>query len=526
MKRPANWLRVQRHQPPTSFPPPSAAPLAASEWGMQWRCFFWMVCVCLFDAKAPAMVLILGISIAFELWALTRSAQPSQRMRAMWRRLYSPPPQLVFFAVMMLLNVALQERLTEAASRPYAANFVVLHAVILIWAYVSTPSSRIARQSLHFWASSFIIGLSLLLLVQIIAKQVFDVTVDFREMLTGEPSRSGIEEGTSGLRPTTLFEEPSNHAIVIFLLTFIARITGPRSSWLTAVSTFSCLFNNSGIGLILTAFLVLEEISYQATARRVGLPLILGCAAVLVLLLIGLEASNYKVMAWERIIRPQNRYDPVAVRLFVPNAILHFEPIDHLIGSGISNYASFKDGVTLSDSTFVLGVYYQIGMLGLVMVLSTLRSAWLVHSPRAAAMLLMLFMTKMGLTSPIFWALTALLVRGVAITPVTRKVRPVRLVTFRVLSKVTLRLREVLDRWARTAKSLVLMTVLPSDRAMPQSASVGVGVGTPFQDTQPVHFETTFFAPDSHSEPFPRRSSSPARHARRPHHSQLARRRC
>ncbi len=521
MKRPAHWLRVQRHQPPTSFPAASAAPLAASEWGMQWRCFFWIACVCLFDATAPTMVVILGGSIVFELWALTRSAQPSQRMRAMWGRLYSPPPHLVFFAVMMLVNVAFQEHLTEAASRPHAANVFVMHAVILIWVYVCTPNSRIARESLHFWSSGFVVGLSFLLLIQLVAKQVFDVTVDFRELLTGEPARSGIEEGTSGLRPTSLFQEPSNHAIVIFLFTFIARLTGPRSVRLTAVSAFSCLLNNSGIGLILTAFLVLEEISYQAKVRRIGLPLLMGCAAVLILLLVALEASNYKLMAWERIVRPQTRYDPVAVRLFVPNAILHFEPIDHLLGNGISNYASFKDGVTLSDSTFVLGVYYQIGMLGLVMVLSTLRSAWLVHSPRAAVMLLMLFMTKMSLLSPTFWALTVLLVRGGAVNPVARNDRPLRLVTVRVMAEFTQRLSELLSRWGRIAKALVLITVLPSERAMPQTTGANVAVATPFQETQPAHFEHTFFAPDSHNEPFPRRLT---RHARRPHSSRLARR--
>jgi hypothetical protein len=469
------------------------------------------------------MVAVLGLSVAFELWALTRAVPANQRMRAFLARLYSAPPQLIFFAFMMILNVALEERLSHADSRPYAFNFFVLHAVILIWACVSTPRTRAAREALHFWASSFVVLFSVLLLVQIVGQQVFEISIDFREVFTGEPARSGIEEGTSGLRPTSLFEEPSNHAIVIFLLTFIARVTGPRRGWLTAVSAFSCLFNNSGAGLMLAVFLVVEEISYQASVRRIGLPLIASCVALMVLVLAGLEASGTKVMAVERIFRPQTNYDPVAVRLFVPNAILNFEPLDHLLGTGVSNYASFKDGVTLSDSSFVLGTYYQIGMLGLVMVLSTLRAAWTAHSARAALMLMMLFMTKLGLTSPIFWALTALLASGVVTGAATRKNRRLRIVTFRVVLKLSQRIQAWFSRLSKLGKSLLRMTFASP---LPSASALANGHGAaPFEDTQPAHFETTFFAPDSHSEPFPRRSSSPARHARRPHHSQLARRR-
>jgi hypothetical protein len=520
MNRPAAWLRVQRHQPPTRFALSALPPMAASEWGVQWRCFFWIVCVCLFDAQAPTMVTVLGLSVAFELWALTRAAPPNERLRAVLARLYRPPPQLIFFAFMMILNVALEERLSHADSRPYAFNFFVLHTVILIWAYVSAPNTRAAREALHFWASSFVVLFSALLLVQIVGQQVFEISIDFREFFTGEPARSGIEEGTSGQRPTSLFEEPSNHAIVIFLLTFIARVTGPRRGWLTTVSAFSCLLNNSGAGLMLAVFLVVEEISYQASVRRIGLPLIASCVALTVLVLIGLDASNTKVMAVERILRPQTHYDPVAVRLFVPNAILNFQPLDHLLGTGVSNYASFKDGITLSDSSFVLGVYYQIGVLGLVMLLSTLRAAWTAHSARAALMLLMLFITKVGLTSPVYWALTALLASGVVTGAAMRTNRPLRIVTFRVILKLCERIQAWFFGWGRVVKSILQMTFVPPP---PPAAALANGHGAAqFEDTQPAHFETTFFAPDSHSEPFPRR---PARHARRPHHSQLARRR-
>ena len=523
MNRPANWLRVQRHQPPTIFSTAPIPPLAASEWGVQWRCFFWIACVCMFDAQATTMVAVLSFCIAFELWALTRSAPASQRLRAVLARLYSPPPQLIFFAVMMLLNVAFEEHFTQADSRPYAYKFFLLHSVILVWAYVSTPNTRTSRDALHFWASCFAVAFSALLLIQVVAQHSLDITIDFREIFTGEPSRSSLEEGSSGHRPTSLFEEPSNHAVVVFLLTFIARITGPRYAWLTLVSALSCLLNNSGIGLFLAVFLVLEEISYQASVRRIGAPVLVACGAVAVLVFIGLEAGDIKIMAVERILNPQNRYDPVAVRLQVPNAIMNFHPIEHLLGSGVSNYASFKDGITLSDSSFILGTYYQVGMLGLVMVLSTVRSAWAVHSVRAAVMLTVLFLTKIALTSPVFWALTTLLVRGIAINPVVRKDRPLRLMSVRVLTKVIQRMRSWATRWMRIGKSLLWMTVAPTTPWPPQGA--GVELHPRFEDTQPAHFETTFFAPDSHSEPFPRRPSRPARHARRPHHSQLARRR-
>jgi hypothetical protein len=394
----------------------------------------------------------------------------------------------------------------------------------LLWAYWTAPDTRAAREGLHFWALVFVAVFSALLFVQSALYTAFDMTVDFREILTGSASRSaGVEEGTDGLRPTSLFEEPSNHAVIVFALTFLARITGPRYLWLTVLSTLSCLLNNSGIGLVLAVFLVVEEVSYQASIRRIGVPLMVAVIALIALAFLGYEASNVKLLAVEQVIRPQTRYDPVAVRLFVPNAIANFDPVQHLIGTGVSNYASFKDGITQYDSSFILGAYYQIGALGLVMMIYTLHRAWAVHSVRAAVMLLMLFITKISLLAPTFWAIAVLLDQRVALQPNTRAKRPMRLISLRLLSRFFSRARRRIGHWGQISKGLLLMTVVPAQQLQTNTGTVDEPV--PFEDTQPAHFETTFFAPDSHSEPFPRRSSCPARHARRPHHSQLARRR-
>ena len=521
MTRPATWLRVQRHQPPTIFLMARAPLQALSELGAHWKCLIWVLCVCLIDATARTLMLVLGGACLFDLWWFSQSVAPHRRMHALINRFRLPPFQILLFAFVLALNVALQHSLVQADARPFAFNIFVLHGFILLWAYVTAPDTRAAREGLHFWALVFIVVLSALLFVQSVLHNAFDMTVDFREILTGSASRSaGVEEGTDGLRPTSLFEEPSNHAVVIFALTFLARITGPRSLWLTLLSTASCLVNNSGVGLALAVFLVLEEASYQASIRRVVVPLTVAVVAVIALVSIGYEASNVKLLAVEQVIHPKTNYDPVAVRLFVPNAISNFDPLQHVIGTGISNYASFKDGITQYDSSFILGVYYQIGMLGLVMMVYTLQRAWVVHSARAALMLLMLFVTKMGLLAPMFWAIAALLERPVAIQPNTRAKRPIRLVLHRVLAAFLTRFRIGANRLTRIGKALFVMTVVPT-RQPPASASAAQGAA-PFEDTQPAHFETTFFAPSSHSEPFPRRS---ARHARRPHHPQLARRR-
>jgi hypothetical protein len=524
MNRPAAWLRVQRHCPPTIFSCAPTPQAALSESGAHWKCLIWMLCFCMIDVTASTMVLVMGSACLLDLFLFSRSVPAHRRLQVLSSRLRMPPFQLLLFAVMLVVNVALQHSLVEADARPFALNILILHASILLWAYWTAPDTRAAREGLHFWALVFVAVFSALLFVQSALYTAFDMTVDFREILTGSASRSaGVEEGTDGLRPTSLFEEPSNHAVIVFALTFLARITGPRYLWLTVLSTLSCLLNNSGIGLVLAVFLVVEEVSYQASIRRIGVPLMVAVIALIALAFLGYEASNVKLLAVEQVIRPQTRYDPVAVRLFVPNAIANFDPVQHLIGTGVSNYASFKDGITQYDSSFILGAYYQIGALGLVMMIYTLHRAWAVHSVRAAVMLLMLFITKISLLAPTFWAIAVLLDQRVALQPNTRAKRPMRLISLRLLSRFFSRARRRIGHWGQISKGLLLMTVVPAQQLQTNTGTVDEPV--PFEDTQPAHFETTFFAPDSHSEPFPRRSSRPARHARRPHHSQLARRR-
>ena len=471
------------------------------------------------------MTLGLVSATVLELWLISRSPHQYQGCQSKWEslisRLHRPPLQFLIFASVILLNVALQHVLIQADSKPFAVNILLVHAFIILWAYLTVPDSRAARESLHFWALVFVVVLSTLLFVQSVAYNVFELNLDFREMLAGTPSNSsGSEEGTEGMRPTSIFDEPSNHALVVFALLFLARITGPRNFWFTVLAAASCLLNNSGLGLLLTTFLAVEEASYQATIRRVGVPFVMATVALIALTLVMFGTPDVKLAAVERIVHPQNRYDPIAVRMFVPNSIANFEPIQHLIGTGISNYGSFKDGITQYDSSFILGVYFQTGILGLVMIGCTLYRVGVVHSKRAALMLLVLYLTKMGLLAPLFWGITALVERKLAIQLNQRAPRPLRLVTVQFLSQVLIRMRRRLKRWLGRAKAFALMTTGPitTNRASLSTARDA----PPFEDTQPAHFETSFFAPDSHSEPFARR---PARHARRPRYSQLAHRR-
>jgi hypothetical protein len=97
------------------------------------------------------------------------------------------------------------------------------------------------------------------------------------------------------------------------------------------------------------------------------------------------------------------------VRAFVPERIAGFEPIEHLLGTGVANYAGLDEGLTQYDSSFALGVYYQAGLFGLVLLLLTLRATWRCHGVGAAAMLLMLLATKLSLLAPAVWAICALL---------------------------------------------------------------------------------------------------------------------
>ncbi len=475
------------------------------------------------------MALALLSATALELWLVSRSSQRHQgwqaRCESLVQRLHWPPLHFLLFSFVILLNVALQQFLVQPDSQPFAVNILLLHAFILLWAYLTVPDSRAARESLHFWAMVFIAVFSTLLFVQSVAYNRFNLIVDFREILTGAASNSsGSDEGSQGMRPTSVFDEPSNHALVIFALLFLVRITGPRRLWITVLATASCLLNNSGLGLLLASFLAVEEASYQATIRRVGVPLAVAAVALMALAVVVNEVPSMKLAALERIVNPQNQYDPIAVRLFVPNSIAKFEPIEHLIGTGISNYASFKDGITQYDSSFILGVYYQAGILGLLMIMYTLYRAWIAHSRRAALMLLVLYVSKLGLLAPMFWGISALLDRKLVIQPNNRAPRPLRLVTVRFLSHFLNRSRRRLKRWLGWAKALALMTAAPSSThsAVRVDAAVAGRDVRPFEDTQPAHFETSFFAPDSHSEPFARRR---ARHAHRPHYSELARRR-
>jgi hypothetical protein len=381
--------------------------------GVQLRCVAWLAAVCAIDFSTTFSAQLMLLGCLLEFWCLSRRAAPGQGLRAafgQWQqRLQTPPPQMWMFAGVMLLNVALEHWLVEPVSRPYLFNILTIHTMILLWACLATPAERGASRQLHRWAGLFISALGLILLTQLALRYGLDYTWDLRQMLTGEASRSGVEEGSEGERPTTIFMEPSCLAITAFTLLLVARLTGPRQTWLTAVTAMTCLLNNSGIGLLLTLYLLVEELLVQLRKNPWLVPLTVGTLLALGLLAMVVDLRDFKLLALDQILHPTTRYDPVAARAYVPQRIMNFDALEHLIGSGIANYAAFKDGFTQYDSSFLLAVYYQMGWLGLPMLLVTLHAAWRGHSVVAMGMVAALFSTKMGLIAPPFWAVVALL---------------------------------------------------------------------------------------------------------------------
>jgi hypothetical protein len=391
----------------------------------------WLLAVCAIDFSSKFSFMLMFSTMVLDLWFISRLASPGQAVQEtlahLGRRLRAPPPQVLIFAGIVLLNLALEHILVEAVARPFLFNIMFLQVVILLWACLTTPNSRAARTIVHRWATVFVCGLGATLLLQLLLYNGLGFNLDLREMLTGAPSRSGIEEGTEGQRPTAIFEEPSNLAITVFTLTFIARLTGPRQFWLTAVATLTCLMNNSGIGLFLAAFLLAEEALARLRRNFVLVPVLVMLLVSVLGLAATLEVAEFKLHALDQLIHPTTRYDPIAVRMYVPWRISNFDALEHLIGTGIANFAAFKDGYTQYDSSFLLAVYYQVGMLGVPLLVITLLSAWRVHSFGAAVTMAMLFATKMSLLTPAFWALVALMHLRKAVAPpvlVHRKQKP------------------------------------------------------------------------------------------------------
>jgi hypothetical protein len=399
--------------------------------GLEVRCLMWLLAVLLFDFQPRLTAALLITFCLLDLWFLSRLAPAGDGLRwvisSVTARMKQVPPQVWMFVGIMLLNLALEHILVEQVSRPFLFNNLALNCVLLAWACLTTPNTRAARAALHRWATAIICALAAMLLLQLVLYYGLGFALDIRALLTGEASRSGVEEGSEGERPTTIFIEPSCLAIVVFGLTLIARLTGPRHTWLTVVAALTCLLNNSGIGLFLAAFLFAEEALIQLKKHLVLAPVLVMVVASVAWLAAVTDATDFRLSALDQILHPTTRYDPVAMRMYVPLRILNFDGWDHLMGLGIANYAAFKDGFTQYDSSFVLGMYYQTGLLGMPMLVLTLVTVWRVHSLRAAAMMAMLYATKMSFSCTLFWALICLAHFGKAVCPpqtANRKQRP------------------------------------------------------------------------------------------------------
>ncbi|MCC7061070.1 MAG: hypothetical protein AB7Q01_02575 [Gammaproteobacteria bacterium] len=375
----------------------------------------WLLVLCMIDAPAPVLapLLVAGIGLAVAL-AMTRHGAGWASRRLLVRKL---PLPLALFAAVILINVALQEFLVDAISRPYFVNLLTLHILLLAWAWIATPRSAAAWREVHLWSWRLLALLTAIVILQAMVRELLGTYLDVRLWITGVPSRSGVEEGTEGLRPTSMFAEPSNHAIITFLLALVNRLTGTdpaAQSRSSAVAVVSCLVSASGIGLLLAAVLTVELV-----VRLIAHALRRGAAGPVAL---GVLWTGSALLAWspqalepqalQRIVEPSTGYDPLAVRAFVPARIWRFEPDEHLLGTGIANYASLEQGLTLYDSSFALGAYYQAGVAAVAMLAWLVLAATRRHSWAAATLVMALLATKMSLIAPMFWGLCMLLDRG------------------------------------------------------------------------------------------------------------------
>jgi hypothetical protein len=382
-------------------------PLAA-----QVRAFCWLSVVSLVDASSPVLLVAVMGATALDLWLRTWHPRPKKPpvARSTARPLW--PVAFVLFGLLMAVNVLVQPAFVDAESSPYLLNIVLTHLALMLWAYITTPTDKLVISAIHKWSKVFICVLSSVLFAQILWRENFGTYLDFRLLLTGEASRSATEEFYEGARPTSFFAEPSNHAIAVFLLMFVHSIAGRRSFWLTLVAIASCLLTNSTMGALLALYLLIDEaarhINIRPTHLLKRLPVLLVGLMVVMGLAFALDASDIFVFAYERVFAPESPYDPIAVRLYVPLKIADFSLYQHLLGSGIANYASFPAGLTLNDSSLLLAAYFQLGIVGLAMLWAPVNAYARNHSRRVALMLLALYLTKLGLLMPAFWALAAL----------------------------------------------------------------------------------------------------------------------
>lgn len=367
------------------------------------RAILWLAILCMLDFGGPILAGAMLVAIFVD-----------QLLRTGAIPLLSPhrvclPMEVRVFLLALVMNLAIPGLFIALESRAHVANVYVTYVTCLVWATFTAPSGRPMHQALNVWSRVLICVLSALLFTQVLTREITNEYLDIHMALTGEPARSSDIEFDEGSRPTSLFVEPSNHAIAIFLLMFVNTVTGSRPGWLTIIGAASCLLTGSTMGAILAVYLVLDEtITQVRRLARSGalLTFVLG-VLIAVAIAISIDASDLLIYAIQRVLEPETPYDPVAARMFVPLAILDFTLPQHFLGTGVANFASFP-GVALADSSLFLVAYFQLGWLGLLVLAAPLRAYARAYSLQAALMLGAVYLTKIGLLLPAFWALAAL----------------------------------------------------------------------------------------------------------------------
>jgi hypothetical protein len=379
---------------------------------VQLRAMVWLASVALVDASGLFLPIAVAVAVALDSllrWLAPRRLADLEVEKS--RGWQSAPAEFWLFGAILAMNIALSSVFVDAESAPYALNIVLTHLVILTWAWLAAPTDGPTLLALHRWSKVFIYVLSGLLFMQIAWREVFDSYLDLRLLLTGEASRSAVDEFSEGSRPTSLFAEPSNHAVVVFVLFLVHSLTGRQTVLMALVAVCSCLLTGSSMGALLALILLIDALSRHVHPIRWFRTNSLALLVVPVMIVLAITATDVTstfARAIAQVISPETGYDPIAVRLYVPQAIAGFDPYQHLFGSGLTNYASFPQGLTLNDSSLLLAAYFQMGVSGLIVVFLPLRACLRQHGRRAALLMSALYLTKIGLLVPAFWGLTLL----------------------------------------------------------------------------------------------------------------------
>lgn len=227
-------------------------------------------------------------------------------------------------------------------------------------------------------------------MTQFLANYIFHMSFDFLVHITGEPQRTFDGDrsflGMPIFRATGLFAEPSNYASHILVLlatrTIMAhKIESDKIAILAIVTAFLTL---STLALFMAACVALPYLR-----KHKGLIFFLGLFVAALVSPVLLERMN-----------ASETYDPVGTRLIFLSETLK---TISLFGNGIGYLGKYlaNSEMPITDSTNFVYVLYCTGPIGLFLFIFLVAKV----SRRFPPMFLLLGLTKISLSHPLFWVI-------------------------------------------------------------------------------------------------------------------------